>query len=298
MISRQAGTIRSPRFSNFIHLSEPIHMRLQRLILLGGLASLMGACKHDAGPFYPEVRQSAFVRYINAVPDTGLLDFKFIDKVEGSAWYDLQAFRGVTNYQAVDAGARHIRVFNGSNSLPMNEPSYVTAFHVDTTLTFEADKYYTVLHVGNARGKQSYLWVIEDTRPSVPTGQIEVRAIHAGVGLGAVDVRAAADTSATLNGTPLFSGVTFKTVTPYAQRATGKFVSELANAGAATQLSEVVVPAGAAAVSSSQSQQGGYSISGSLLTAFIFSPSVVGSPAPQGGAFARATIVWLQDNRP
>ena len=49
-------------------------MRVQRLVLLGGLASLVGACKHDAGPFYPEARTSAFVRYINAVPDTGLLE--------------------------------------------------------------------------------------------------------------------------------------------------------------------------------------------------------------------------------
>src|SRR4051812_27332891 len=159
-------------------------MRLQQLVLLGGLASLAAACKHDAGPFVPEARSSAYVRYINAVPDTGLLDFKFVDKVEGSAWYELQQFRGVTNYQAVDAGARHIKVFNGSNQLPMNEPSYVTAYHVDTTLTFEANKYYTVMHIGNARGKQSRLWVIEDVRPSVAAGQIAVRAIHAGVGLG------------------------------------------------------------------------------------------------------------------
>jgi len=273
-------------------------MRLQRLILLGGLASLMGACKHDAGPFYPEAHESAFVRYINAVPDTGLLDFKFIDKVEGSAWYDLQAFRGVTNYQAVDAGARHIRVFNGANNLPMNEPSYVTAIHVDTTLTFEANKYYTVLHVGNARGKQSRLVVIEDVRPTVATGQIAVRAINAAVGLGNVDVYATAATGATVTGTPLFANVAYPTATVYQGRATGTLVFQVANTGTTATAAQATAPAGAAAVSSSQSQQGGYSIGGSMLTAYVFPRSVAGSPAPQTAAFLVPAVIWFQDNRP
>jgi hypothetical protein len=273
-------------------------MRMNRLILLGGLATFAAACKHDAGPFYPEARTSAYVRYINAVPDTGLLDFKFVDKVEGSAWYDLQQFRGVTNYQAVDAGARHVKVFNGANSLPMNEPSYVTAFHVDTTITFEANKYYTVLHVGNARGKQSYLRVLEDPRPSVASGQIGVRAINAAVGVGAVDVYAAAATSGTVSGAPLFPAVAYPSSTDYSMRATGTLVFQVAAPGNTTTLAQNTAPAGAAAATSSQSQQAGYSIGGSLLTAFIFPRSVAGSPAPQTTAFQSPAVIWLQDNRP
>jgi hypothetical protein len=273
-------------------------MRLQRLALLGGLASLVAACKHDAGPFYPEARSSAYVRYINAVPDTALLDFKFVDKVEGSAWYGLMQFRDVSNYQAVDAGTRHIKVFNGSNNTPMNEPSYVTAVHVDTTLTFEANKYYTVMHIGNARGKASRLWLIEDVRPSVATGQIAVRAINAAVGVGNVDIYAPAATGGAVAGTPLFTNLAYAGVTGYQSRGTGALAFQVAPSGTTTKLAEAVAPTGAAAASSSQSQQGGYSIGGSMLTAFVFPRSVAGSPAPQTAAFTAPAVVWLQDNRP
>jgi hypothetical protein len=278
-------------------------MKLQRLMLLGGIGLFAAACQKDAGPFYPDARASAYIRYINAVPDTGLLDFKFVDKVEGSPWFELRAFRDVTNYQAADAGTRHIKVFNGQNASPMNEPSYVTQVHVDTNLTFEAGKYYTILHTGTARGvgRQSRLVVIEDPRPAVAAGQVAVRVIHtalAGGSLGNVDVLAATDTGAALTGTALFSNVAPGTVGAYLMRTTGKFISELANAGDATQLSETTPPAGAQAATSAQSNQGGYSIAGSMLTAFVFPRSVAGSPAPQTSAFTRPGIVWMQDNRP
>jgi len=238
------------------------------------------------------------VRYINAVPDTGLLDFKFVDKVEGSAWYGLMQFRDVSNYQTVDAGTRHIKVFNGANNTPMNEPSYVTAVHVDTTLTFEANKYYTVMHIGNARGKASRLWLIEDARPNVAAGQIAVRAINAASSVGSVDIYTAAATGGAVSGTPLFPNVAYAAVTAYQGRTTGALAFQAANAGTTTKVAESLAPTGAAAASSSQSQQGGYSIGGSMLTAFVFPRSVAGSPAPQTAAFQNPAVVWLQDNRP
>ena len=42
--------------------------------------------------------------------------------------------------------------------------------------------------------------------------------------------------------------------------------------------------------------KGGYSIAGSILTAFVFPRSVAGSRAP--AAFTSAGVVWMQDNEP
>lgn len=267
-------------------------MKLQRLALLGTLVAA-AACEKDAGPFYPETRPSAFVRYVNAVADTATIEFKFVDKVEGSAYYGFTNFRQMTNYKRVDAGERHVKVFNAINSgVGVNDPAYVTIAHVDTTLTFNQDTYYTVVHVGQANGGNSYLRVIEDPRPAVPGGQIGVRVIHAGAGMGDVDIYAASATGATLDGTSLFTGVGFEDATNYVNRATGTLVFEAADAGVATQIAEATAPAGALAASSSQSNQAGYSIAGSLLTAFVFPPST------RTGATVATSIVWMQDNRP
>ncbi len=45
-------------------------MILKRLALLAVAAVSLAACSEDEGPFLAPARQQAFVRWVNAVPDT------------------------------------------------------------------------------------------------------------------------------------------------------------------------------------------------------------------------------------
>ncbi len=273
-------------------------MRLQHLALVGALAIGATACNHDSGPFYPPEVQLAFVRWVNAVPDTGSLDFRFVDQVEYSPWYGQLEFRQMSNYQGAQAGTRHIRVFPGGSS----DIDVVSQVVLDTTLTLEAGKYYTILHTGYARAgsaPKQHFELIEDPRPSVGDGQIAARAINAIVG-AAVDIYWAEDEdpSPTVFGAPAFEALTYLAASNYTTAPTSKFAFRVALAGDAGLMAQAVAPAGHPPESVSQTAQGGYSIGGSMLTAFVFPASVDGSGAPQSSKYKTAAVIWMQDNRP
>lgn len=264
-------------------------MILKRLALFAVAAVSLAACSDDAGPFLAPQRSQAFVRWVNAVPDTFALNLRFVDKVEGSAWWEIQAFRFVGNYQGVDAGSRHIKVFGSGNDL-----AHVSQVFTDVTVDFVEDQYYTIISTGSARAGSVALTVIQDPRPS-PAAQIAYRVINAGMG-GAVDAYAVATTTTAIGGTPTIGGVADLSASTYSNSNTGAFAFRVTDAGTTTIRASAAAPAGQTAASSSQSNQAGYSIAGSLLTAFVFPRSVAGSAAPSG--FTTPGIVWMQDNRP
>jgi hypothetical protein len=267
-------------------------MRLQRLMLLGAALLATTACEKDAGPFTEPERATAFVRYVHAVADTGALELRFVDKVEGSAWFGQPTFRTVTNYFGIDAGQRRMRVFPAGT----NDINIVTQVIVDTTINFEAGRYYTILHAGNARAggtpRQRFI-VIPEERPAVASGQIGVRVINANA-TSAVDVYTTAGASDALPSSAAIRNVAFGTASSYSLVPTGALAFRVTGAGTSSNvLASALAPAGTAAASSSQSRQGGYTQGGSLLTAFLF-PAGLGANA----AVAAPSIVWMQDNEP
>jgi len=129
-------------------------MRITRLGLLGALVLGVTGCQEkEFGPFTTEVPPLAFVRYINALPDTNNTTVRFVDQLEFTPMTFLNVpFRGLAqgNYQGLEAGARRFKVFTYDPNLASsaNGLGATTVQLADTTFTFLAGKYYTVLHMG------------------------------------------------------------------------------------------------------------------------------------------------------
>lgn len=164
-------------------------MRVRKVLLSAFAVLLVGACDDDSvtnstpGP-------AALVRFVNAVVDTGTVDFRFVDQVENLPTFLGVPFRGTSGvYQRVTPGTRPARIFVNSSNI-VNASIRV----VDTTITLAADRRYTLVYAGRARGNQDALVVIEEPSLALPTpatGSIAVRALHAAVGIAAVDVHIA-----------------------------------------------------------------------------------------------------------
>lgn len=128
----------------------------------------------------PPQRDLAFVRYVNAVPDTNSLDFRYIDRIDDSQPFIGVQFRSFTPYQGTPAGNRQIRVFTNPAAFPLGQSLAVSQQVVEErTVSLVAGTYYTIVHAGRAQGDQDSLIVIQDNIPTPPAGQLAFRAIHA-----------------------------------------------------------------------------------------------------------------------
>ncbi|WP_309670669.1 DUF4397 domain-containing protein [Gemmatimonas sp.] len=272
-------------------------MRLSRFSLLGVAVSAMVGCTEPSDePTRPNTPPLAFVRYINAVPDTLSTTVRFIDQVAYSPiTFANVAFRSVGqgNYQPTEAKARKLRVFTFSADV---SAAGNTNILVDTTLTFEAGKYYTLLHLGYARPgstPKQRLVVINDVLPATPAG-IAFRAIHAGLDVGNVDIYATPTTTDVITGTPLLANVALNTVSAYLPRATGAFAARVTAAGSTTAVISAAAPAGTAG-SASVDPLAGATIAGSIITAIAFPAT----PANSAGArFTTPGVVYYVDKQP
>jgi len=274
-------------------------MRLTRIALVIAATAAAG-CKKDAGPFLAPVLPLAYTRFVSAVPDTFATDWRFIDGVANSPPAILQPFRGFTPYQATTPGPRHLRIFPnpGGTFVPIG---VVTQIIIDTTITFEANKYYTIAHVGFSRTGSTpadRVIVLEDAIPENIGTQIAVRAVNLGVGLGSVDVYTAASTTAPLPATATFANLAYGAQSAYTLMAPGAMAFRVTTTGTTIPvLANIAAPAGVAADPANLlTTIGGAAMPGSAFTAFVFPRSVAGSTAPQG--FTTSAIVYIIDRNP
>ena len=270
-------------------------MRFQRLIFAVIAVCGDSACAKDMTGV-TTIPPLAYVRYINAVSDTFNMDFRAVDQVAYSQSFLNTAFRGLGsgNYQGYQAGSRHIRIF-----LDPNPPNTSTAIMVDTTVSFTAGTYYTLLHIGSARAgaavKQK-LWIITDALPTQTAATVAYRIINAAPVQGAVDVYVRADGTTALSGMPTAS-LAFQSASSYLTQSPGALVIRLTAPGTLTAVGTpagYTLQAGTAGTTFADpifgSGQGG-----SILTAFIFDASVAGSKAAQ---FATPGVVYFPDRQP
>lgn len=273
-------------------------MRLTRLAMLTLGAAFSAACSEPSNdPTTPDVPPLAYVRYINAVPDTLNTTVRFTDQVQWSPMSFVNVpFRGLGqgNYQPTQAGSRKFRVF--TTDATNFSTAGNTVILVDTTLTFEAGKYYTLLHMGYARAgstPRQRIVAINDVHPN-PGAQVAVRAIHAALGVGAVDIYATATATSPISGTPLFRNVATEAVSPYANVNAAAFATQIAAAGGTTALVAAAAPAGTAGTTQ-LNPIAGATIAGSVLSAVAFPAS----PANSAGArFTTPGIVYFIDKNP
>ena len=141
-------------------------------------------------------RDEALVRVVHAIPYASALDVFAGDLVV----FDAVNFKSVTSYRALD-GKRYafaLRPAGMTRSNPL----------ASNTEGLQDGSYYTVFALpGDDRG--AYMRIVTDKLERPSDGKLRLRLVHAGEGVGAVDVRAAGNTSR------LFEGVTFQTVSDY-----------------------------------------------------------------------------------
>jgi hypothetical protein len=238
----------------------------------------------------------AYTRFVHAVPDTQATDWRFIDQLENSPTAIGLAFRGTSPYQATAPGARKLRIFPADTNV-----NVVQQMLIDTTITLTAGTYYTLVHLGNARGNADRLLVIQDDIPNVQTTNVAIRTVHLGTGLTSLDVFLSDTASALpLPSSPQFANLAYASASAYATRAPGAFRLRTTTSGQTSIVANAIAPPGAPAVPvDNLTAIGGSTMGGSAITAFVFPRSVAGSKAPQTpSAFTSPAIVYLIDRHP
>lgn len=247
-------------------------MRFERTVLLAALVVSAVACSSDTNGVTNPAGPLAYIRYVQAIPDTGTVDFRAVDIVENLDANNV-GYGYVGAYHGVTPGSRHFKVFVDMGSTDIN---VVTQVMKDTTLTLTAGTYYTILHTGFARTGNSprqHLQVITDSPASPSASQFAMRTFLASPGpLGSVDVYATADTTSALAGSPTYSAVAYGTPSAYSTFGTGSMFLRITQSANTTVLATSLVLPGAPA-NGATSPIPGSTIGGSVLTAFIFAPN-------------------------
>lgn len=275
-------------------------LKLSMLCLVLGAAS---ACSTPDRIVATEDIPTAGVRFINAVPDTNAMDFRFVDIVESNAHYKI-GFRngpassgGVTasaqiEYKNTRAGSRHFRIFLSGTTADI-----ATFVLKDTTVTIEAGKLYTALMQGSARTGGMKLVFYEEAIPD-PGTQVGLRVIN--TTSTPIDVRAFA-AAATLPAAATWTVAAF-TRSSFVTASPSQVRYNVQPAGGGTAfVPEALALIGAPPSSSAGTSVldiealPGTSVAGSAVTAIIFPASVAGSNAAQ---FAAPGMSFMWDRRP
>jgi hypothetical protein len=143
-----------------------------------------------------ESRHEALVRAVNAVPYTTAMDVFAGDLVV----FDAVGFKSVSRYRALD-GKRYafaLRPAGMTNARPLST----------NTEGLAEGHYYTVFALP-APGRTALLRVVDDPLARPAAGKSRLRVVHAGDGVGDVDVRIAGVDR------PLFERIAFQTVSGY-----------------------------------------------------------------------------------
>ncbi|HEY6809452.1 MAG TPA: DUF4397 domain-containing protein [Gemmatimonadales bacterium] len=275
-----------------------------RLITLCCGALLAVACTKTA-TFTEPLGPRAAIHFVNAVPDTNQQDIHLVDIASNAGLYNAPFRASNMFYQGIEAGGHHFRAFEDSTDVVV-----ASTILADTTLTIAANASYTLIHAGYLRTGQvpaHQLWFIPDTPPTPAAGQIAVRIIHAGAGMGNIDVNVVKHavnpvTADSLPDTPMFSNLAYGTAGAYVSMPWDSLTTDSARVvvtatGTKTVTFTLLLPLGIAGTSTSNPIAGAR-VAGSVMTAVVVPASVAGSHAPQGGLFANPNAVILVDRRP
>jgi hypothetical protein len=291
-------------------------MSFSRLLLLGVAAASVAACGSSSDSTLVTPDPAALVRFVNAVPDTGFMDFRFVDAVEGvpsTPFVNLKFRDGFDrSYQRINVGAHHVRVFMGSANVgpsgSTNDPAVVSTVMGDTTFTFALGVHYTFVFYGSARaGAQKFL-ILTDNIAAPAAGNFSLRAANLNTTAQDVYVNGSTTPLPAVGGSPGYPNVAPLTATAYFNiplaAATSNYAITAADAGTTTPVRSTVMPVGTAAVAEIPGVAAALSATagsrvGGVFTAYIFPASTPGSKAPQTpAAFTTPAVVLQADKQP
>lgn len=284
-------------------------MTLSRILALCLLTGAVAACSDDDGGS-TGLEPLAGVRFVNALPDTVALDFRVIKPTITFAPQHLEAtFRTFSSHRAVSVGQHEVRAF--FSGLDSRDAEDVQTIIAEAAPTFTQGINQSVIVMGYARDGQTpakQVLVTDDTPPARAASTYHLRAIHAGAGLGNVDIFVR-PSGGTTPATPVIADVAYAEVTPFVALT-------VVNSGTVANdtLEIVAIPVGGgtaiisklplgSAGNASTEGAAGTRFAGGALTALITPRSVAGSRAPQDAAtaetprFAVPEIVLMSDRR-
>ena len=279
-------------------------MRFRWSVPLCVLSLAAFACRRDA-TFTEPAPPLAAVHWVHAVPDTGEEDFRVVDLASNAGLYDANYRAANMFYQGIEAGSRRIRIFNSSP-----DPAIAQQVLTELTVPFTVDQGYTLIHMGFARAGQTparTVRVVGDNAADPGPNNVGIRLIHAGAGMGNIDVnliRHRADTL-TLPASPLIGNVAYESVGAYlavpADVAAADSLRVVVTAAGTTApiLANVALPLGEAG-DRSKNPIAGARVPGSVMTAVVVAPSVAGSATNRARPPVNTTpsAVILVDRRP
>jgi len=248
-------------------------MSIRRILALGAVVAAITACGDD-DPTAVSSGPRARVRVINIMPDTGRIDFRYVDAVVNTTGYGL-AFGQASQYDRVPAGTRQVKVFRNSPALDINVSSQVVAAD---ELTFEADKYYTILLGGRRETNAGALVLVADDSAAIGDAQANKFSLRAyNVSGAARDVYHRSGTAA-LPGAPLAANLANNTASAWVTRDTASTVKvAVYDAGnTTTARTDAQVTVGAPGTTTINPVPGSRAV-GSALTAVILPPCTAGT---------------------
>jgi len=251
-------------------------------------STVVAACRGDGGTaILADNGAVGFVRFINAIPDSGGQDWRFVDQVDGSPPAFNLGYRGVSpgaSYQQASAGTRHLRVFQSAFDQSYGDPtqaspSIVSTVFIDTAFTVAEGHHYSLIAVGSLKAKTAKLLILDDADFADPGGSIAIRVVNLGVA-PTVDVYASPTGGTAALPAALVTGLAQNAASNFIPMATGALTLR-AEAGGVTTLPamvDVAAPAGVAADKANNlTAIGGSTIAGSVFTAFLFPPATAGT---------------------
>jgi hypothetical protein len=160
-------------------------MRYGKTLMCIATMLALAACDDDGITGPREFGPSASIRFVNVITDTGTVDFRFVDRVENLPTLLGVPYAGYSGmFQRTHAGSRPTRIFPNAT-----DPTLTQVRLVDTNVNLAQNTRYTFVYAGRAGGGQDELAIFEEAAPPTPpAGSIAVRVLHAGFGVGNVDV--------------------------------------------------------------------------------------------------------------
>jgi hypothetical protein len=188
-------------------------MHFTRMLVAGLAVTGLVACSEDPVSKFVTPEPFASIRWVNAVADTVAMDYRIVDHPSNASEPNLPFRASSGNWRNLPPGAHQIRVFFTNTTAAGTDVSVVSQVIVDTTLTFEVGRKYTIVHYGFTKAGATpadRLILIEDVPPTPAATQIGVRAINAAPAFGSVDVfaePATANSMAPATTPPIFSNL-------------------------------------------------------------------------------------------
>ncbi len=303
-------------------------MRFLKYTSLAALVFASAACQQDGGVTVTSVPPLAYVRYINAVPDslvpaivsirinavttlpettftttnyTSTLRFTDYLEFTPQAWANV-AFRGLGTggFQGVKAGNRTFKIFT------FDPTFFTTSVRADSSFNFVAGEYYTIVH-WQGGGAQQQVRILSETMPAASTTNFQYKFRNLAQGVGPLDAwqqNALVANGGALTGTPFATNVAELAASAYQSLAPQAVLAgQISAPTVTTSLAGAAAPAGgvpqAGVIGSGVEMNVGSNIASSVMTAFGFRGQVsVDAFNRNWRAATGPSVVWYIDRRP